>query len=278
MNELLRPLRTAKGQMLAILVVLLLIAAPSAGGSALLPNLLAAIVPGCLIDGVWMSMRARRLRIPTSALLSGLFVFAILSTNESWLVVAWTSSFAVLSKLIVRGDREHLFNPAALALLWAPIAFGSGESWWGALGDVSWWWIIVLVALGAFLTDRLNKFPVVLSFLATYFGFFALVGIANPVSVAEMFREPFLQAALFLAFFMVTDPPTSPNRYLDQVWFGVLAAVSAGVAQLLGAGQTYLIVGVLVANAALALVRYARRKQQEARPTAITFRGSTTFS
>jgi Na+-translocating ferredoxin:NAD+ oxidoreductase RnfD subunit len=79
-----------------------------------------------------------------------------------------------------------------------------------------------------------------------------------------MFREPFLQAALFLAFFMLTDPPTSPSRYLDQVWFGVLAAVTAGVAQLFGAGQVYLLIGVLVPNAVLALVRYARRQGSEA--------------
>ncbi len=79
-----------------------------------------------------------------------------------------------------------------------------------------------------------------------------------------MFREPFLQAALFLAFFMLTDPPTSPNRYLDQVWFGALAAVSAGVAQLLGAGQVYLLVGILVPNAMLAIVRYARRQADPA--------------
>jgi Na+-translocating ferredoxin:NAD+ oxidoreductase RnfD subunit len=120
-------------------------------------------------------------------------------------------------------------------------------------------WIVVLLAPGAWLTDRLNKFPLVLTFLATYFSFFSLASLGNPSGVAEMFREPFLQAALFLAFFMLTDPPTSPNRYLDQVWFGALAAVSAGVAQLIGIGQTYLLVGVLVANAVLALVRYARR-------------------
>lgn len=250
--------------MLAIFAVLLLIAAPSAGGQALLPNLCAAIVPGCLIDGTWMSIQSRTLRIPSSALLSGLFVFSILSTSESWMVVAWTSSFAVLSKLILRGDREHFFNPAALALLWAPFAFGSGESWWGALGDVSWWWIIVLLAAGAFLTDRLNKFPLVLSFLATYFGFFAIAAVSNPPGVAEMFREPFLQAALFLAFFMLTDPPTSPNRYREQVCFGVLAALAAGLAQLLGAGQTYLLIGVLVANVALAVVRFVRRRTNDA--------------
>jgi Na+-translocating ferredoxin:NAD+ oxidoreductase RnfD subunit len=260
--------RTAKGQMLAIFGVLLLIAVPQSGGLALWPNLVAGLLPGLMIDGVWLSLSSRRFRFPTSALLSGLFVFSILSVDESWLVVAWTSAFAVIAKRIVRGEREHIFNPAALALVWAPIAFGSGESWWGALGDLSWIWIVVMLALGAFLTDRLNKFPLVLTFLATYFAFFTIASMANPVAVAEMFRQPFLQAALFLAFFMLTDPPTSPNRYTDQVWFGGLAALAAGAAQLIGAGQTYLLIGVLLANGALALVRYARRQgNQNSVPT-----------
>jgi Na+-translocating ferredoxin:NAD+ oxidoreductase RnfD subunit len=77
--------------------------------------------------------------------------------------------------------------------------------------------------------------------------------------MATMFREPFLQAALFFAVYMLTDPPTSPNRYLDQVCFGVLAALTGGTAQLLGAGQVYLLVGVLVPNAVLGAVRYVRR-------------------
>lgn len=263
MKRLWGGLRTAKGKMLAIFAVLLAIAVLVSGGMALLPNLTAAIIPACLIDAAWMSISARRLRFPTSALLSGLFVFSILSVEESWLVVAWTSCFAVLSKHILRTEREHIFNPAALALVWAPIAFGSGESWWGAFGDISWLWLIVLVAAGAYLAERLNKFPLVLTFLASYFAFFTLGSVFNPHAVTEMFREPFLQAALFFAFFMLTDPPTSPNRYADQVWFGALAAVTAGVAQLVGAGQVYLLIGVLVPNAVLAIVRYARRQSTQ---------------
>src|SRR5205085_12155635 len=195
-----------------------------------------------LVDAAWMSIETRRVRFPTSALLSALIVFFILSTSESWLVVGWTSVFAIVAKRLVRTSREHIFNPAALALLWAPVAFGSGESWWGGLADLPWAWIAVLLLAGGLLTERLNKFPVVLTFLAAYFGFFTLASLGNPQGVAEMFREPFLQAALFLAFFMLTDPPTSPNRYSDQVWYGLLAAVSAGAAQLLGVGQVFLLV------------------------------------
>jgi Na+-translocating ferredoxin:NAD+ oxidoreductase RnfD subunit len=253
-------LRTPKAQMLAIFVILLAIAIPSAGGAALAPLLAAAIVPACLIDGIWLSAKSRRVRFPMSALLSALFVVSILSVEESWLVVAWTSALAVLSKRILTTSRGHIFNPAALALIWAPIVFGSGESWWGALGDVPWFWMILLVAAGVFLTDRLNKFPLVLSFLTAYFGFFSIASVFSAHAVAEMFRDPFLQAALFLAFFMLTDPPTSPNRYVDQVWFGILAALTAGMSQLLGAGQVYLLVAVLVPNVVLAVVRYGRRQ------------------
>jgi len=255
-----RLLRTPKAQMLVVFAILLGIAVPVSGGLALMPNLAAAIIPACLIDGLWLSIPARRPRFPTSALLSGLFVFSILSVQESWLVVAWTSAFAVLSKHIVSTKREHIFNPAALALVWAPIAFGSGESWWGGLADLSWLWLAPLLIVGALLTERLNKFPMVLTFLAAYFGFFTIASVYNPHAVAEMFREPFLQAVLFLAFFMLTDPPTSPNRYLDQVWFGLLAALVAGVSQLIGAGQAYLLIAVLIPNAVLAMVRYARRQ------------------
>ena len=260
MRAIARLARTPKAQLLLIFAVLLAIAGPSAGGTGLATNLAAAIVPACAIDAVWMSISARRFRFPTSALLSAIIVFFILSPRESWLVVGWTSTFAIVSKRVLRTEREHIFNPAALALVWAPIAFGSGESWWGALGDLSWAWIPVLLAMGLFLVDRLNKFPLVLTFLAVYFCFFTLAAVSNPHAVAEMFREPFVQAALFLAFFMLTDPPTSPNRCLDQIWFGLAAAVSAGVAQLLGAGQVYLLLGVLVPNAVLALVRYTRRQ------------------
>jgi Na+-translocating ferredoxin:NAD+ oxidoreductase RnfD subunit len=256
---MLRALRTPKGQLLAIFALLLAIAVPQSGGPNVLPNLLAAVIAACGIDGIWMAIQARRWRWPVSALLTALIVFFILSTSESWMVVAWTSAFAILSKRIVRTEREHLFNPAALALVWAPVAFGSGESWWGAFGDLPWLWIGVLLLSGVVLADRLNKFPLVLTFLATYFAFFTLATVGNAQSVTEMFREPFVQAALFLAFFMLTDPPTSPNRYGDQVWFGILGALGAGTAQLLGAGQVFLLLGVLLANAVLAAVRFARR-------------------
>ena len=69
---MLRSLRTPKIQLLVIFALFALIAAPPAGGLGLLPNLLAAVLPAMVIDGLWMGVESRRPRFPTSALLSGL--------------------------------------------------------------------------------------------------------------------------------------------------------------------------------------------------------------
>ena len=261
-----RFLRTPKGQLLIIFGVLLAIAAPSQGGWALAPQLIAAIGAACAVDVAYTFWETRRWIVPTSALLSGLIVAFIVGPQEPWLVLAWIAGFASVTKHVFANDREHLFNPAALALLASGILFGTGQSWWGALGDLPEVSSIVLVAVGAFLADRLNKFPLVLTFLGTYFVAFTGVALVSSATVAEMFRAPFVQSVLFLAFFMLTDPPTSPNRIGDQIWYGAIAAVVAVMAQMLGAGQVYLLVGLLAANVWLVVRRWLSRRPAKMKP------------
>jgi hypothetical protein len=88
-------------------------------------------------------------------------------------------------------------------------------------------WTLVLLVAGIWVVDRLNKLPLVFAFLGAYFAIFSAVSRVNAAAVAEMFRDPFVQSAIFLAFFMLTDPPTSPNRYQDQV--GAAARCRAGL-------------------------------------------------
>lgn len=110
-------------------------------------------------------------------------------------------------------------------------------------------WILVLFAAGVYITLRINKAPVVLAFLGAYFLLAtAAAYLGNPSAVAELYRAPDLHAALFFAFFMVTDPPTSPPKHPDQLVYGVLTAVvSFAVYRLVGAAY-FLLAGLLVAN------------------------------
>ena len=259
-------LRTPKGTLTAIFAVLLAVAGTSTGWSAVAPHLLAAIIGACGVELLVSLFVNKKFAWPTSALLSGAIVAMILSPETPLVETLWVAGLATASKYLITTARGHVFNPAALALLVSVPLFATGQSWWGAGGDMPWPFVVLVLACGALIVDRINKFPMVLSFAGLYFGAFTLIGVIQPNLVAEMFRAPFVQSAVFLAVFMLTDPPTSPGRYTEQVWFGALAAVTACVAQLMGAGQAYLLIGVLVPNAALA----ARRIIGNPRPARLT--------
>src|SRR4029077_10080752 len=108
---------------------------------------------------------------------------------------------------------------------------GNAESWWGALPDAGLFGALEVLLLGLLLVQQVNKFPLVLSFLGTYFLLFTIVTVLGDPSVAtEVFRAPDVHAAIFFALFMLDDPPTAPIRYGDQLIFGALvAAVSYAV-------------------------------------------------
>jgi Na+-translocating ferredoxin:NAD+ oxidoreductase RnfD subunit len=250
-----RLVRTPKGTLLLIFALLLGVAATATGWPVVLPHVLAAVAGACLAEVAFVAVLSRRLAWPSSALLSGLIVAFILGPDTAHVVTLFVGVLATASKHLLTTSRGHVFNPAALALLVSIPVFATGQSWWGAGGDLAWPFLALVIAGGALIVDRINKFPLVLAFAGTYFGLFTLISLADPAAVAEMFRAPFVQAALFLALFMLTDPPTSPGRYPDQVWVGMLAALTACVGQLVGAGQAYLLLGVLVGNAALAVRR-----------------------
>jgi Na+-translocating ferredoxin:NAD+ oxidoreductase RnfD subunit len=235
---------------------------PGSGRQVAAHVLVAAFAAG-LLDAPYLRVETGRWRVPTSALLTGLFVAMILAPGTPLDIVAVGSVVSILGKRLIRVGREHVFNPAVLGLLWVGWQFGSGESWWGALGNAPVAWVGLLLTVGWFISDRLNKLLLVLTFLSSYVGLWSLASFSPAVDAqlaSEMFRAPFVQSVLFLAFFMLTDPPTSPNRYPDQITYGLVAGIGAVAATLLGAGQLYLLVATAGANIWLAGRRIWRRR------------------
>ena len=258
-------LRTPKGALLMIFVGLFALGASSVGWSVAAPHLFAAVLGAVLAEFAVHRLNRSRWSFPSSAMLSGMIVGFVLGPETPHLIAAAVGILATLSKHIVATRRWHVFNPAGLALLLAAVLFGAGQSWWGALPDFSWPFVVVLLASGAFIVDRINKFPLVLTFLGALFGLLGVVSRVDPVMAAELLRAPFLQASLFCALFMLTDPPTAPSRYTDQVVVGALAACASVAAEWLGAGQTYLLVGLLLGNVVLAARRWV--SQHHVSPT-----------
>lgn len=262
-STLVRYGRTPKGLVLIVLAILVVIASVGEGVRLVAPGLAGAAAAAMLIDAPLLRLREEEWLFPDGALITGLIVAMILSPHEPWYVAAITSALAVLSKYVLRGRSANVFNPAALALVVTYYLFDTGQSWWGALPELPPVALGALLLTGVFISARVNKAPAVIAFLGSYFALATIAAfVGDPAHVAELYRAPDLQAALFLAFFMVTDPPTSPPRRADQLAYGAIAGVTSyAVFALIGAVY-FLLAGVLVANGweAVRRLRLANRR------------------
>ena len=221
---------------------------------------MSATIAAGLVDLLILRVRKKVWEFPSGAVLTAMIVAMVLRAQEPWYVVTITSVAAVLSKYIFRSRSANVFNPAALAIIASFYVFHTGQSWWGALTDVAPIAKVVLLAAGVFIADRVNKMPLVLTFLGAYFLLFTVTAfVSNPLSVAEIFRTPDVEAVLYFAFIILTDPPTSPAKYPDQIVCGVIVAV-VSYAFFEWAGVVYyLLAGVLAGNVWEAWRRANRR-------------------
>jgi len=252
--------QTPKGLVTIILVILTAVAAPGQGFRTAIAGMASATIAAGLVDVLIIRFRRNIWEFPSGAVLTAMIVAMVLRAQEPWYVTTITSVTAVLSKYIFRSRSANVFNPAALAIIASFYVFHTGQSWWGALPDVFPILKVVLLAAGVYVTDRVNKMPLVLTFLGAYFLLFTVTSfVTNPLSVAEIFRTPDIEAALYFAFIILTDPPTSPAKYPDQIVCGVIVAV-VSYAFFQWAGVVYyLLAGVLAGNVWEAWRRTNRR-------------------
>jgi len=255
-----RFIRTPKGLLLVILTLLIAIASAYEGWRVLAKGLGGAILCAAALDGLILRWRRSRWEFPDGAILSAMLVAMVLSAQQPWHYTAITAGVAILSKYVFRSRAANVFNPAAFALVVTFYAFDTGQSWWGALPAAPAFAQLAVLVTGVFIADRVNKMPLVLAFLGVYYALFtATAFLGSPAGVTEVFRTPDAQAALFFAVFILTDPPTSPVRYRDQIVCGALVAVvSYAVFVWVGAAY-YLLAGVLVGNVWEAWRRVSRR-------------------
>jgi Na+-translocating ferredoxin:NAD+ oxidoreductase RnfD subunit len=248
-ERLMRLVRTPKGTLVLVLLLLAGVTAPGAGSSSAWRAVGLAGTTAVALDVLLARLRGWGWVLPDGALISGLLVGMVLSPAGAWWIPAATSALAIAGKHALRIRRGHVFNPTALALALAALLRLGGQSWWGAIARPQWLVVALLVATGLLVADRVNRFPMVGAFLGTYFGLLAFVALwIDPRLVREAYRVPFVNAALFFAFFMLDDPPTSPGRPTAQKRYGSIVAAASVVAFLLPRQLAFLPLGVLAGN------------------------------
>ena len=167
---------------------------------------------------------------PKSALISGLSLCLLLRTN-SWALAVATGVVAIAGKFILRWRGKHLFNPTNFGLV--AMMLISGKAVWvspGQWGDFAFFSFLV-VCLGGLVVTRASRADVTLAFLGGWIGLLC----ARSAWLGEPLAIPLhrLQngGLLIFAFFMISDPKTTPDSRLGRILFALLVALGAAFVQ-----------------------------------------------
>ena len=161
---------------------------------------------------------------PRSPLISALSLCLLLRTNDP-AAAALASFIAIASKFVIRWKGKHLFNPTNLALV-VMVAGGLGWISPGQWGHVAWFGFLI-ICLGGLVITRAARADVTLGFLAFYVGLLLArtLWLGDPLSIPLHQLEN--GALLIFAFFMISDPKTTPDSRTGRLVFAFVVTLAA---------------------------------------------------
>lgn len=134
---------------------------------------------------------------------------------------------AIGSKYLIRTSKKHIFNPANLGVVLPILLFGDGwisPGQWGSGAVMAFFFtaaaIMVLLKVGRIDTS--------LAFLLTFFGLEFLRSVIYLGWELDWFMHKVTNGSILLfAFFMITDPKTTPNHNRSRLlWAALIGGAS----------------------------------------------------
>lgn len=159
---------------------------------------------------------------PLSPLITSLSLTLLLRTDLVALA-ALAAVIAIASKFVIRVRGKHIFNPANVAIVTLILAtdhawISSGQ--WGnaAVGAFA------LACLGFLVLTRAKRAETTLAFLGAY----AVLLLGRAAWLGDPLAIPLHQlqngALLIFAFFMISDPKTTPDHRIGRIAYGAMVA------------------------------------------------------
>ena len=136
----------------------------------------------------------------------------------------------IASKFVFRINGRHVFNPTNFGI--AAMIGLTGQAWVspGQWGSVAFFGFL-LACLGGLVVNRAARSDVTYAFLA----FYAALVVGRSIWLGDPMSIPLhrLQsgALLLFAFFMISDPKTTPQSRAGRILFALLVALGAGFVQ-----------------------------------------------
>jgi len=190
----------------------------------------AAIILGTVLVAQATAAHVTRTRFePRSALISGLSLCLLLRTGSPELAAA-AAVLAIAGKFLLRVGRKHVFNPTngaliAMLLLTDQVWVSPGQ--WGSTAIFAF----LLASAGGLVVNRAARADVTWAFLGTHAGLLVArsLWLGDPV-VIPLHRLANGALVLF-AFFMISDPRTTPDSRAGRILFAILVAVGGYLIQ-----------------------------------------------
>ncbi|HXP74052.1 MAG TPA: RnfABCDGE type electron transport complex subunit D [Stellaceae bacterium] len=160
-----------------------------------------------------------------SPLITGLSLSLLLRADEPW-VYAAAGFIGISSKFLLRVDGKHLWNPAGLAIV--VLLFGTNHVWispgqWGA----SIWFAALLAFLAILVLQAARRADISLFFLGAHAAllFGPALWLSDPLAIPIHQLES--GSLLLFAFFMISDPRTTPDSRLGRFLLALTVGLSA---------------------------------------------------
>ena len=202
------------------------------GGLGYMPYSPQAVIGSAayLMAACWITNKvfAYILDIPTnyeSSLITALILSLIitpLSSPQNFVFLSAAAGLAIASKYLLVIRRQHIFNPAAIAVALTALGAGQSASWW--VGNAQ---LLPVVLIGGMLLARkIRRGQMIVIFLVTSLIASVILTLMHHGNVIDTTRNLALHSsAFFLAFVMLTEPLTSPSVVSRQRWYGGLAGL-----------------------------------------------------
>ncbi|MFN2387896.1 MAG: RnfABCDGE type electron transport complex subunit D [Thermoanaerobaculia bacterium] len=160
-----------------------------------------------------------------SALISALSLCLLLRTNFAALAIL-TAAVTIASKFAIRWDGKHVFNPTnfgLVAMMLATDAVWVSPGQWGS----GVFFAFAIACAGLVVVQRAARADVTFTFLGVYAALLILRALWLGEPLAIPFHRLESGALLLFAFFMISDPKTTPDRREARILFAALVAAGA---------------------------------------------------
>jgi Na+-translocating ferredoxin:NAD+ oxidoreductase RnfD subunit len=203
-----------------------------------------AVFSAVIIEICLSYFKTKIFQISESAIITGLIIGFVLSSDGQWWKFVLTSFVAIISKYLIGFRKKHIFNPAAFGIFLTIMFLGASTQW---RGTYTWY---ILIPLGFYFAFKLKKIQVLIGYIIVSWLLFAGQAFLQKIHLGNIFGY----FSYFYIFVMIIEPKTTPLKPLGKYLFGAAVAVLIFILTGVGIGFDVELVSLLAINATVPLL------------------------